>query len=93
MSSPTHHIAAQPSASWKLNAISVPFDSVHTMSVSTIYVSYSLNLARLGVHLAAFDKCHLLRSSSLRAYESACLQTQRKPLTHAENWVRLRLGS
>lgn len=30
----THHMAAQPSASWKLKAISVPFDSVHTMRVS-----------------------------------------------------------
>lgn len=32
-----YHIAAHPSASWKLNAISVPFDSVQTMSVSIKY--------------------------------------------------------
>ncbi len=30
----THHVAVQPSGSWKLKAISVPFDSVHTMRVS-----------------------------------------------------------
>jgi hypothetical protein len=32
----TDHIAAHPSASWKLSAISVPFLSVQTMSVSAI---------------------------------------------------------
>ena len=30
-----HHITPQPSASWKLSAMSVPFCSVHTISVST----------------------------------------------------------
>ena len=31
----TDHMAAQPSASWKLSAMSAPLCSVHTMSVST----------------------------------------------------------
>jgi hypothetical protein len=37
-------MTAQPSASWKLNAMSVPFVSVHTIRVSATDVKWSSDI-------------------------------------------------
>jgi hypothetical protein len=39
----SHQMTAQPSASWKLNAMSVPFVSVHTIKVSATDVKWGLS--------------------------------------------------
>ena len=59
-------MAPQPSASWKLKAISVPFCSVHTMSVSVPILSAGIthNLDILSYPVVS-DNRRLSRSSSL----------------------------
>jgi hypothetical protein len=59
-------MAPQPSASWKLKAISVPFCSVHTMSVSVPIPSAGIahNLDILSYPVVS-DSHRLSRSSSL----------------------------
>jgi len=68
-------MAPQPSASWKLKAISVPFCSVHTMSVSVPIPSAGIahNLGILSYPVVS-DSHRLSRSSSLEVFVRARLR-------------------
>jgi hypothetical protein len=58
-SSGTNQIAAHPSASWKLKAMSTPFVSVHTMSVSGIDQHPTSGFTIVKLYPAASDIHHL----------------------------------
>lgn len=71
-------MAAHPSGSWKLSAMSVTLDSVHTMSVSVIVISMRPQMASgVGAHLVASGIHHLWRFWSQAEYGLARLPTAR----------------
>ena len=79
-----YHMDRQPSASWKLRAISVPFGSVHTMSVS-IPLSQLYHLPTMKcIHLVVFDRNPPDRSRSPVACGRDGLQIQRPGDVHPE---------
>jgi hypothetical protein len=74
----THHMAAHPSGSWKLSAISVTFDSVQTMRVSGNIVSTRWRWTDEDVaHLVVSGIRHLWRFSSRAECALARLRTGR----------------
>lgn len=69
--------------------MSVPLDSVHTISVSVHPSAQALHLQRIPYHLVVFDSRHLWRSWSPRESALADLQTRRIPSTHPTQPVSL----
>ncbi len=80
----SYHIAAQPSASWKLSAISIPvIGSVQTMSVSRLAVSCVDNtpsFSRVPCCLLNFSSRQILVSKSNRSGGSSASTTIRGSL-------------